>query len=233
MQEMIYKNKIGYLKDILDWGTWHNYEYVILNLHSHPTAYVCLTSDDIFSQKHYDDIPVTVHGGLTFSDPILYRIKQYSPKYKCDVNTSIARDWIIGWDYGHYGDYSRVLQNSGRKYTKQEILEDTKSVIKQLITENMKEAIKERIEEECQDCDEYGGRYVPSLDDIVDIMGQAKLNGEKIETMSNDNYYYCVKILNEEIITDDEYMRELEDIIDEYAHPWSDWDNCDADFYGV
>lgn len=23
------------------------------------------------------------------------------------------------------------------------------------------------------------------------------------------------------------------DIVWEYNHPWSDWDNCDADFYGV
>ena len=232
MQEMVYKDKREYLKDILDWRTWHNYEYVILNLHSHPTSYVCLTSNDVFYQKDYNDIPIQVHGGLTFSEPTLYCIKQYSPKYKCDVNTSITRDWIIGWDYGHYGDYSKIMQESGRKYTTKDILKDTKSVIKQLITYNMKQAIKERICDEC-DYDDYGAYCVPSLDDIDDIMGQAKLNGEKIEMMSDDDYYYCLKILNEEILTDTEYMNELEYIIDEHENPWSDWDNCDADFYGV
>lgn len=132
MKEMKYKRKREHLKNILDWDIYDNYEYIILNLHSHPCAYVCLKSDDIFNQKHYDDIPIETHGGLTFAEPTLYHIEQYSDKYKCVVNTSISRDWIIGWDYNHYGDYNSIFHEIGHKYTTKEMLEDVHDVIRQL-----------------------------------------------------------------------------------------------------
>ena len=48
MKEMIYKNKREHLKNILDWDIYDNYEYIILNLHSHPCAYVCIDSNNPF-----------------------------------------------------------------------------------------------------------------------------------------------------------------------------------------
>ena len=234
MKEMTYKKEKEYLKDVLDWGVWHNYEYVILNLYTHPTAYICLTSDDIFCNKHYDDIPIDVHGGLTFAEPTLYRIKEYSKKYKCNVNTSINRDWIIGWDYNHYGDYNSnnsMYGHSGRKYTTEEILEDCKQVIKQLIICNLKQAIINRLHEEAYE-DEWG-RHIPSLKELDDITGQVIIHGKKIEEMKDDDYYYYLKILKEELMTDETYMQKIENLIWDFEHPYNDWDNCDADFYGV
>lgn len=232
MKQMVYnrKNKKE-LKEVLDWDKWHNYEYVILNLHTHPCAYICLTKDDIYNQKHYNEIPVETHGGLTFAEPILYRVKQYSDKYKCDINTSIRKDWIIGWDYNHYQDYNS-MEGYGHRYTTKEMLDDVHYVIKQLAIDNLKDGIIEEIHEEC-DYDEYGGISIPSLDDLDDIMGQVFINGQRIETMNDNDYYFYLDILKKEILTDGLYMHKLENLIHDYKHPYSDWDNCDADFYGV
>ena len=51
----------------------------------HLCGYVILTKDNKFYGKHYDDIPVQVHGGLTFSD-------------------FYEGDWMIGFDCAHHGD---------------------------------------------------------------------------------------------------------------------------------
>ena len=133
MKKMIYNYKNRGLNSILDTGFYQGYEYVILNLHTHPCAYICLTKDNPFYQKHYDDIPLLVHGGLTFSDNHLCRIEEYSEKYKCVVNTTFRRDWIIGWDYAHLGDcYDSILGDDGKKYTTEEILNDVMFAIEQL-----------------------------------------------------------------------------------------------------
>lgn len=232
MKQMKYRKR-QYLKEILDWGKWHGYEYVILNLHTHPCAYICLTKNDIYNQKDYDDIPIDVHGGLTFAEPILYRVKQYSDKYKCDVNISIKRDWIIGWDYNHYQDYNYELAMHGHRYTTKEILDDVHNVITQLAIDNLRNGVIKRIHEECQDCDEYSCFCMTNLNDLDDIMGQVTINGNKIENMNNSDYYFYLDILNRYIITNEKYMDKLESIIWDYNHPHSDWDNCDADFYGV
>ena len=133
MREMIYENRINHNKVILDKGFFKDYEYIILSLGSHPCAYVCIDSNNPFYNQDYDDIPIDVHGGLTFADNTLYRVLQYSEKYKCDTLQTIKRDWIIGWDYGHYGDYNKILDPTGIKYTTQAIKNEVEYVINQLI----------------------------------------------------------------------------------------------------
>jgi hypothetical protein len=51
----------------------------------HLCGYVILTKDNTLFKKHYDDISVYVHGGLTFSD--FYQ-----------------DEWMIGFDCAHHGD---------------------------------------------------------------------------------------------------------------------------------
>lgn len=51
----------------------------------HLCGYVVLTKYNNFYGKEYDDIPVQVHGGLTFSG-------------------EVDGEWLIGFDCAHHGD---------------------------------------------------------------------------------------------------------------------------------
>lgn len=57
-------------------------------------GYVVLLPDDKYNGKHYDEIDVNCHGGLTWSS----NAEDLFPEYKDDDY------WIIGFDCAHYGD---------------------------------------------------------------------------------------------------------------------------------
>lgn len=129
MIEMVYqpKRKI----EVLYSGTYQDYKFAILNLGTHPTAYVECKLDNCnsYGDKRFDT--VSVHGGLT------YMGEAYWDKSDKTV--------YIGWDYAHYMDYAGYemefpgdLRTNGRKWTTSEIFDEVKSVIEQLsnITQN-------------------------------------------------------------------------------------------------
>lgn len=132
MIEMQYQNIRMQPKIILDNRTYNGYEYFILNLHTHPCAYVCLTKDDIFYKKHYDDLyeehfPITPN----FSSDMLRRISDNK-----DGEYNIIKDWIIGWSYDNLNDFVAGI-GSGHKYTTAEILEDVYDFIDVLKDKNL------------------------------------------------------------------------------------------------
>lgn len=79
-------------------GDYHEWEYTTENgmvmkcyLQRHDTmkhlcGYVVITEDNKFWYKDYDEIPVHVHGGLTYASS--------------DDN----KNWILGFDCAHSGD---------------------------------------------------------------------------------------------------------------------------------
>lgn len=69
-------------------------------------GYVKLPKGHKYYGVHYDDIPVDVHGGLTYSE---------------------EEDgfWVVGFDTAHGGDHSR-------NWTKERVEEETKNLAKQL-----------------------------------------------------------------------------------------------------
>jgi hypothetical protein len=103
---------------VLDKGKIDGYDYLILDLGVHPTAYVNLPKNHSHFNVGYDDLPVCVHGGLTYAHKT--------------VRGSSKKGWWVGWDYAHSGDYSGYLPTNERKWTTEEIFEHVKSVIKQL-----------------------------------------------------------------------------------------------------
>lgn len=134
MKEMIYQkdSKI----ELLYHGTFFEYDYYILNLGTHPTAYVKLQKEDMFYNKSYNEIDIDCHGGLTYSSNKLISIES-------DENN----EWFIGWDYGHCGDYSgydimfkgTYLENtSDKKWTTEEIKKECVVVCSQLKDLNFK-----------------------------------------------------------------------------------------------
>ncbi|MBO5476224.1 MAG: hypothetical protein J6A15_00535 [Clostridia bacterium] len=134
MKEMIYENERGKPSIILNQGFYKNYEYIVLSLHSHPCAYVCIPPNHPFSKKSSDDIHLYCHGGVTFANDKISNVLEYSEKYKCEVKTTIRRNWIIGWDYAHLGDYVAYIPffEDDKKYTTKKMTEECKFVIDQL-----------------------------------------------------------------------------------------------------
>lgn len=114
MKEMIYDKHLKRL--LLDSGTCCGYNYFILNLGTHPTAYVEIPITSKLYKKHYDYIDIDVHGGLTYSEDYL------------DIGDDVLKGWFIGWDYAHFEDYMGYelnfppeLRTNGKKWTTEEI----------------------------------------------------------------------------------------------------------------
>ena len=120
MKEMQYQanNKI----ELLDSGTFKNYNYYILSLGTHPTAYVEITKGNKIYEKDYKEINLEVHGGLTYSRDFLWISKERK-----------LQGWFIGWDYAHHGDFSGIISFAkGKQWTVAEIIKDVHCVIEQL-----------------------------------------------------------------------------------------------------
>ena len=111
--------------EILCEGKYKDYQFYILNLGTHPTAYIEISRENILFGKDYNEIDIEVHGGLTYAEDHLQNIKN---------NT-----WFIDWDYAHYNDYAgyeimfpKGLRTGGKKWATEEIFDDVVSVIEQI-----------------------------------------------------------------------------------------------------
>ena len=108
------------------------YHYYVLNLGTHPTAYIEIPRKNILYGKDYDEIykmgiNLDVNGGLTYSDNYLLTGER----------TTMCESWFIGWDYGHcydyYGGFDEQLNKNNKKWTTKEIIDECKNAIYQLV----------------------------------------------------------------------------------------------------
>lgn len=107
-------------EEILFSGLYRGRRFVILNLGTHPTAYVELTDDELQKSKSYNDYDLSCHCGFTYLGDAYWD--------ETDKTT------YIGWDYSHCGDYSGYnlpskLFGDCHKWTTEEIFEDVKECI--------------------------------------------------------------------------------------------------------
>lgn len=137
MKEMIYSPNNG-VRLVLHTQTKDGYHIGIMSYGTHPCAYVSIPKDHPYYQKHYDDIDINCHGGLTFYCPASYIVRG-EEKICMEWAEGIEEEcsWI-GWDYAHYDDYAGYyemmpsLMFGGKKWTTQEILAECYDVIEQL-----------------------------------------------------------------------------------------------------
>jgi len=116
--------------ELLYKGKYKGFNYYIVNLGTHPTAYVEISKGNRYYEESYYDInDILAHGGLTYSESYLYA-------GECVITNS----WFIGWDYGHFRDYSGLLgmglaidTRSLKKWTTGEIKTECEDVINQII----------------------------------------------------------------------------------------------------
>ena len=130
MKEMVYIN--GEKREWLDHDEYKGYEYVIMSLGTHPTAYVGIPGAEanaIFQKEDLEESNrINVHGGITYENSFIRDENK---------NEYSNGKWWIGWDYAHICDYmsGKDYGQSGKKWTTKEILEEVKSVVDQIIKE--------------------------------------------------------------------------------------------------
>lgn len=125
MKEMVYS--ADRIMSVLHSGEYKGYKFCVMNLGTHPTAYVeCrLENCNSYGDERLDEI--CVHGGFT------YLGRAYWNK---DDKTI-----YLGWDYAHYMDYAgyevrfpACMRNmESKKWTTAEIFAEVKDVIEQII----------------------------------------------------------------------------------------------------
>lgn len=133
MKKMVYQEdrKI----ELLYQGKYKGYKYYILNLGTHPTAYIEIPKDNKLFKKHYDNIDLDVHGGLTYSDSVLF----------ISENEKAEGEWFIGWDYAHWNDYAGFYDEMNfisqyyklKKWTTEEIKQECENAIDELISDEV------------------------------------------------------------------------------------------------
>ena len=105
-------------------GTAYGFDFYVVNQGGwHPCAYVVLPKWHAFNGTPYDDIPVKCHGGLTYGESRLEGVKLEDGEY------------VVGWDYGHYGDYMPDASggySAHKKWNTTEIVNEVIDVCKQL-----------------------------------------------------------------------------------------------------
>lgn len=166
------------------------YGYVILNLGTHPTAYVSLPKDDPYYEKGHTEtseaISRCVHGGLTYSNYDVRGDESYSP----------PNGWWLGWDYGHCDDYHGYytgdseenvwLRAHTKKWTTREIYDEVMAFI-------------DKLDSHRKTCEERAKKILTSegLDNIVLALrtcADHNAVGDKCygECPYNGNYNECV-----------------------------------------
>lgn len=150
---MIYSAMLN--QEVLHSGEYKGYKFCILNMGTHPTAYVeCkLKNCNSYDDERLDRI--SVHGGFTF----------IGEGYWGDRNNK-----YLGWDYAHLGDYAGYEEiysvdsrnSKNKKWTTAEIFEEVKSVINQFVDEQpcrikwlikLKNFYYKYLKCHCPDCD--------------------------------------------------------------------------------
>lgn len=137
MKQIIYSCQRNF--EIIEKSFYKGFGYCIVNYGTYPCCYVALESSHPYYEKFMDDINLQCHGGITFTD--------YGFDSRGGVNEVIFSDklWVLGWDYGHCGDFMGYYMDSlyglnkkqsvllkSKKWTFEELLQDCKDVIEQL-----------------------------------------------------------------------------------------------------
>lgn len=137
-----FKEKMRYtsqsIREVIAEGEVNNVEYYILNLGTHPTAYVKIPeSNKLYRKDLYDteDLIKGIHGGITYNEDHLYigHIGSDNPEDRLEGK-------FIGWDYAHAGDYMAyydeneydLLARTSKKWTTEELIKEAEEVAAQV-----------------------------------------------------------------------------------------------------
>lgn len=108
---------------IIDEGTYRNVKWYIIKPGITPCAYIVLENDKVKFNVDNTDKLISPHGGITYDNNGLYHNGKI-----------LTHKRVIGWDYGHCGDYISyvTLTPVGYCWTKEEVLKHIKNTIDEL-----------------------------------------------------------------------------------------------------
>lgn len=91
--------------EMLAFGYHRNRRYYVISYGHHPCCYIEVLKRDRWYREDYmsEDIDITVHGGLSFSSS--------------SVPSTTNNGWFFGWDYAHYGDYTKGVEEVESNYS--------------------------------------------------------------------------------------------------------------------
>ena len=129
IKEMVYKTEWLTLDkaEVLSRGSYKGYDYLVVSYGIHPCAYIALEEGQPFYRACLcEDVDVQCHGGCTFVEWGYGKL--FNHTYK-----------VIGWDYGHYDDFSGSSIKWGtewnarsKKWTTEEMVQECRDVIERL-----------------------------------------------------------------------------------------------------
>ena len=123
LKDMVYGSE--FKREYLAHDYYKGYEFIVMNLGTHPTAYVRIhEGSELYKNedKVYNDnkLNEAAHGGITYAQPGIYR----------EDNSFDGEGYWIGWDYSHYGDYAGFLPAlGGKRWTTEEIVDEVIDLI--------------------------------------------------------------------------------------------------------
>ncbi len=111
---------------------------VLFIRNSHRCGYVAVGKKNIAYQLSYEEVPVSVHGGLTYG----------GDKNDFAVKTKLKSDYVwFGFDCMHSGDKSFTSSDkSGHFWTFDEVVKETEDLAEQLKKITWKEVISKKLE---------------------------------------------------------------------------------------
>lgn len=118
-------------REVIASGIYENIPYMIINMGTHPCAYIRIPDDSKYAKMEYDCIPLIVHGSLTakYSGLTIGARSLVLDTYKL-----VAEGIWIGWDYAHFGDWygdGIQLDDNRIKWTTDDILDEVFDAIRQ------------------------------------------------------------------------------------------------------
>jgi hypothetical protein len=99
---------------------------------SHRCGYILMPEKSPFKELSYDDLPISVHGGLTFKDSL--------PA----VNTSKESIWL-GFDCAHSGDTTKFAA-LGHVWTLEEVAKETEKMAEQFKKLKWKDIVENKLQ---------------------------------------------------------------------------------------
>ena len=107
------------MKTVIRENTWFSRDFIDVGWGN---GYVLIPENNPLHGKHYDDIHVSIHGGLTFSELVDEEMAQDWGLDKEDIGK-----WCVGFDTAHSGD-------SLSKWSKEKVQEEAERLKIQLLS---------------------------------------------------------------------------------------------------
>lgn len=130
MNEIVYT--VFRTNQLVESGEYEGYKFAIFNYGLNPAAYVGIPDGHPFrGNRRLVQTMIQCHGGITFMENLRGAISRKNAPHLVEV---FDNQFVIGWDYAHYGDFMPALAlcRAGKVWTTEEIFEEVKDVIKQL-----------------------------------------------------------------------------------------------------